>query len=335
LDSLIGNNFVNGVCTDTLGFVYVTGYQDLDTVNGFNSRIFCMRLTSFGAVDWLKFYSWGSTLQKAQSIFQLANGNFMVGGTTGSNVEGMEIDQFGNRLAPNTIFFTPDRAYYNIGAYIQPLPNNMFLVSSAQQSGHMGYALTDRNGNPIWRSWNKNPGSYALVHSSDASFILARCDSGYVNYRYERLRNDGSLIWSVPAGTPRWEYKYINGVIPSFDGTGLGYGQFEKPGFRSAIFVKLANVGYPAPPLFTPATISETAVSVYPNPAIEKVILTIPLSELEIPITLINTKGQSFTGLAAQTLGGYEVNLSQMPAGLYHVRASVGGKRYAARVVKQ
>ncbi len=340
LDTMRGNNVITSACIDTNGFVYLAGYQDLDTVRGFNSRVFCIRITSFGAVDWFKFYDWGSPLQASNSIAQMENGNFMVGGTTGALIVGMEIDENGNRVAPLRTFFTPNQMFYTTNALVQPLPNNKFLVSGAQQGGYACLALTDNLGVPFYRFNGKGGICFPTVHAADGSFTVFREDSGATNSRIERIRNDGTLMWSLSHPNPpsRGHYRYYLGVLPSYDGNGLGYGLFDR-GQTTVLLTKIANVGYPAPPLSTPLSVQVQSVSAYPNPTTGAVVLGIPSlvagQASSVAVDALDMLGVRHQLKASNDLGGYRLDLSGLPAGLYHLSLVVGGQRYVARVVRE
>ncbi len=340
LDTLRGNNVITSACIDTNGFVYLTGYQDLDTVRGFNSRVFCLRMTSFGTIDWFKFYDWGSPLQASYSIAQMENGNFMVGGTTGALIVGMEIDQYGNRVAPLTTFFTPNRPYYNTYTVVQPLPGNKYLVRGSQQAGYVCFAITDRLGNAIYREWHNGGISLPYIHAADGSFTIAHVDSNNANPRIERIANSGTLIWSLPYPNPANPsfYRSFYGIIPSYDGTGVAYGRFVMR-TTSVLLSKIANVGYPAPPLSMPLSVQVQAVSAYPNPTTGAVVLGIPSlvagQASSVVVDALDMRGVRHQLQATNDLGGYRLDISGLAAGLYHLSLVVGGQRYVARVVRE
>jgi hypothetical protein len=342
LDSLKGTNIIQSACIDTNGFIYMTGYQDLDTVRGFNSRVFCLRMTSFGTIDWFKFYDWGSPLQASYSIAQMENGNFMVGGTTGALIVGMELDENGNRVAPLTTFFTPDSLYYNTNTIIQPLPNSRFFVRGIQQPGYVCLAITDRFGTALWREYGRGGVSIPMIHASDGSITIGRSDSGSTNYRFERIRNDGTLLWRLSyPNTINQLYRNFGAIIPSYEGWGLAYGRkVDYSIAKTSVFLaKIANVGYPAPPLSTPLSVQVQAVSAYPNPTVGAVVLGIPSlvagQATSVLVDALDMRGVRHQLLATNDLGGYRLDLSSLPAGLYHLSLVVGGQRYVARVVRE
>ncbi len=342
LDTMRGNNFIQSACIDTNGFIYLTGYQDLDTVRGFNSRVFCLRMTFFGTIDWFKFYDWGSPLQASYSIAQMENGNFMVGGTTGALIVGMELDENGNRVAPLTTFFTPDSLYYNTNTIIQPLPNSRFFVRGIQQPGYVCLAITDRFGTALWREYGRGGVSIPMIHASDGSITIGRSDSGSTNYRFERIRNDGTLLWRLSyPNTINQLYRNFGAIIPSYEGWGLAYGRkVDYSIAKTSVFLaKIANVGYPAPPLSTPLSVQVQAVSAYPNPTAGAVVLGIPSlvagQATSVVVDALDMRGVRHQLQASNDLGGYRLDLSGLAAGLYHLSLMVGGQRYVARVVRE
>lgn len=82
----------------------------------------------------------------------------------------------------------------------------------------------------------------------------------------------------------------------------------------------------------------EAAVSVYPNPAYENVILEAEgLSSVNFEIELMNIQGQLVYGSKQQSVLGkltHTISTAQLPSGLYIMKISNGGKTISRKVVK-
>lgn len=331
-DTSVQSMFMYDACIDSSDNILTVGYLS-DTGNRMGMFMACYSPT--GQELWNKRFSWWNGYQVANSIRQMRNGNFMIGGSVGSQVGGMEIDQYGNVVTPFMVLYTPLTRGTTFAPQIIPLSNGNYLFSGTQPNMRAFIGICDRYGRLAWSVDDFCYFSYPAVYADGETFVVSVSDSAQTRYWYRKYAFDGRLIWQISNPTPRNSHQEILDIIPTTSGNGLSYGSLLQYNQPSAQLQWIANVGRPAPPLVLSQSLQVKSTFCFPSPAREQTTISLPLDLGldQLVVTFTNQLGQQFALNAIRSNGGYHVQLGSLVRGIYTINTTVGKQAYRARVV--
>lgn len=94
--------------------------------------------------------------------------------------------------------------------------------------------------------------------------------------------------------------------------------------------------------LFPPLTVETGIVedkanniSIYPNPAIDRIFIDVPVGAEQVDLRLINSSGQLLKHITAQAGGTILINISQLDKGLYFIQADNGERLKIGKFIKE
>jgi hypothetical protein len=201
--------------------------------NGAGGDIFLMKINQYGLIQWQKNY-FGVNIELLSGVFELSNGNLIIGGNTYSYGSGcydaiqIMTDSIGNILWSKTY---GDIDCNHINGFSTAHGNGFILAGHVNK----GWLLkTDQNGNVEWSNLYNGTGSFSSVKPT--------YDGGYI-----AVGNQISVIKTDGNGNAEWFRQYLSftgntrctDVIPLEDGSAVLTGQvyYNASGGVSDIFL--------------------------------------------------------------------------------------------------
>lgn len=200
------NNRYGSLYADEGKAICVTGdsgyaVAGVSQANGAGGDMFIMKLNQQGAIQWQKNI-FGVNAEVVTNIVQLADGNYIIGGTTSSYGSGcsdalmVKLDSLGNLIWSKAF---GDINCNQILGFSIGLNNSLIAAGTSDGGGGNGWLLNiDQNGAILW---SKN---YLL--SNEFSAVKPTSDGGYLAVG---SNTSISILKTNSSGTPQWYKRYL------------------------------------------------------------------------------------------------------------------------------
>ncbi|SFD16015.1 endoglucanase [Chitinophaga sp. CF118] len=220
--------------------------------------------------------------------------------------------------------------------------NKSVMVSSVETSGLEGNYAVDGNTSTRWSStmyadpqWitvdlggNYNISQVKIIwEAAYAKDYLLQVSTDNTNWNTVKtiqgntsLNNDHTSL----SATARYVRMY-----GTSRGSDYGYSIYEMQVYGTASALRSTTA------LATNKTVNEQLITVYPNPAHDHVLITIPNNnQQKSQIILYDINGKVYFS-GSETGNTYNMNVSKLPAGIYVVKIISGNKKTIKKIVKE
>lgn len=312
-----GTDAGNGVAVDASGNAYVTGIfaspsidfgaSSITNASSGTQDIFVVKYDASGNAIWSKQHG-GSMDDQGNAIIVCNNDLYVAGGFNSATIG------FGTNTLTNASAGTSDVLFtkYDLSG------NVVWARAAGSVDAEVGTTIiTDQNGSKVFLGGHFNGAS--IVFGSDQ---LSNSSPGYKDLFIASYDATGSWLWSTKVGDVYDEWATdmaINSqgdilVTGVFNSGSLSFGSNTLfKGCGDDVFI----AKYIAPVVGLKEEHISKAITIYPNPALEKIVVAD-----KGKITIYNALGKNVLSVNEEERLSNEIDISALPNGVYSVEVS-------------
>lgn len=308
-----------------------------------------IKINFLNQVEWFHQYDSPITnvAARSQRIERQPNGRYMMSGTMGKRIIGLEIDSLGFQVGGPRLFYeTPSNKVLFEGEAQQSFYNSQmvtgyYLDDSSNTVGIL--ARMQNNSQKIWGGETKKTSVHSLIQNRENSMLVGR--TGFVN-SIERITRDSISLWKLILSIdgPDEIVKYVKGLCFTKPDTGIVYGYFANyfnDEGQQYYFAKVAGVGTP----YNPANPSDTTMVstqpnhiqppnlpvAYPNPVVDQ--LSFKNLDAEAELSIYSLRGEKLKSINLPAKGS--ASLCGLAAGVYLYHLQTEERVYTGKIMKR
>ncbi len=322
-----GPDWLTSIQQTTDGGYIVGGYSEsnitgdkTENSNGFND-MWILKIDAVGNIQWQNTIG-GNSNDQPCSIQQTPDGGYILGGQSISNISGDKTEDSWNNTYDYWIVktdLTGNIQWQNtIGGR---LGDFLFSIQQCTDGGYIlgGYSYSNISGDKTENCWS-NLYDYWIVKTDS---------TGNIQWQNNIGGFWGEMLFSVQQTADGGYILGGNSTSPiSGDKTENCYG------YCDIWIVKIAPViGTGISPISDP--LKAEGVAIFPNPAVNNFTLTFPHTINNGVIEISDVMGEKIFEENVFNVSQKEIHLKNIDAGIYFLKARVGEKEYAEKLIVQ
>ena len=334
---------VNGVAKTSDNGLILTGYHFGSLVS--IDSMFAMKVNFLLEQEWGgKYGNIANGSYRGEHLEPMANGNYLVSGTLGKRIYGMELDSNGIMVNEKIYHSNPTNRVFNASQVRQDWQKGTVSFGYFQDgsSNFWGYfGRYDSLGNKFWGGETQGKSVIDIIMNRENSFLIGR-NGGGINIT--RITRDSVILWNWSLGGNGQPYRIMHGMCFTQPDTGIAFGfYYQQTGNLSNQFwlAKIAGVGTPYNPANPEDTVTVSAQEKlfrpkdspipYPNPTTETIRFT-KLTQ-EAVVAIYSANGEK---LMEKWIKPEEVlDVCTLPVGAYLYHLKMGERVFTGKFLKK